>query len=315
MDSRPATQASTGRHLLRSAIAEAVASDPAQRGVASTGAPGWRSRTPIWVGLGAVVALTAAVIIGTMLRTGTPGGVTSATSAPAAAATPSAQAPAMPPATAPSAAQAGARSPPPTEPPSAPGTRLRSARAAATGPPARATASTADCSSPHRPGDPSAARACRTRPAVPSRSLSPNACSPPKAGRPGPPAPTSSACADQSRSLPSRCQDRDAAPQIPRAPLIAEPRHLAVVLPEFGPSGSAQQDQRSCDERPGSLPAAVAAPVPEDAEPLLTSGEVARRLGVTPAGGRAVAAGGWWSAPADAGRRHPWGRPLPVPVR
>ena len=106
MDSRPATQASTGRHLLRSAIAEAVASDPAQRVVASTGAPGWRSRTPIWVGLGAVVALTAAVIIGTMLRTGTPGGVTSATSAPAAAATPSAQAPAMPPATAPSAAQA-----------------------------------------------------------------------------------------------------------------------------------------------------------------------------------------------------------------
>ena len=112
MDSRPATQASTGRHLLRSAIAEAVASDPAQRVVASTGAPIWRSRTPIWVGLGAVVALTAAVIIGTMLRTGTPGGVTSATSAPAAAATPSAQAPAMPPATAPSAAQAGAVAPP-----------------------------------------------------------------------------------------------------------------------------------------------------------------------------------------------------------
>ena len=108
MNSRPATQASKGRHLLRSAIAEAVASDPAQRVVASIAAPGWRSRTPIWVGLGAVVALTAAVIIGTMLRTGTPGGVTSATSAPAAAATPSAQAPAMPPATAPSAAQAGA---------------------------------------------------------------------------------------------------------------------------------------------------------------------------------------------------------------
>ena len=115
MDSRPATQASTGRHLLRSAIAEAVASDPAQRVVASTGAPSWRSRTPIWVGLGAVVALTAAVIIGTMLRTGTPGGVTSATSAPAAAAAPSAQAPAMPPAT-PSAAQAGARSPPTPDP-------------------------------------------------------------------------------------------------------------------------------------------------------------------------------------------------------
>ena len=199
MDSRPATQASTGRHLLRSAIAEAVASDPAQRVVASTGAPVWRSRTPIWVGLGAVVALTAAVIIGTMLRTGTPGGVTSATSAPAAAATPSAQAPAMHPAP----RRPALRSPPPTpEPPSAPGTRLRSARAAATGPPARATASTADCSSPHRPGVPSAARVCRTRPAVPSRSLSPNACSPPKAGRPGPPAPASSACADQSRSLP-----------------------------------------------------------------------------------------------------------------
>ena len=109
MDSRPAaTQASKGRHLLRSAIAEAVASDPAQRVVASTRAPIWRSRTPIWVGLGAVVALTAAVIIGTMLRTGTPGGVTSATSAPAAAAPPSAQAPARPP------------TPPPSPPPTAP---------------------------------------------------------------------------------------------------------------------------------------------------------------------------------------------------
>jgi resuscitation-promoting factor RpfA len=104
MDSRPATQASTGRPLLRSAIAEAVASDPAQRVVAFTGAPVWRSRTPIWVGLGAVVALTAAVIIGTMLRTGTPRGITSAASAPAAAAAPSTQAPA----TAPSAAQASA---------------------------------------------------------------------------------------------------------------------------------------------------------------------------------------------------------------
>jgi len=40
MDFRPATQASTGRHLLRSAIAEAVASDPAQRVVASTGSAG-----------------------------------------------------------------------------------------------------------------------------------------------------------------------------------------------------------------------------------------------------------------------------------
>jgi hypothetical protein len=35
------------------------------------------------------------------------------------------------------------------------------------------------------------------------------------------------------------------------------------------------------------LPAAVAQ-VPEDAEPLPTYGEVARRLGITPAGGRAV---------------------------
>jgi resuscitation-promoting factor RpfA len=97
MESRPATQASKGRRLLRSAIAEAVASDPAQRAVASIPAPGWRSRTPIWVGLGVVVALTAAVIIGTLLRTGPPGGVTSTTLAPA-----------TPPVTAPSAAQAGA---------------------------------------------------------------------------------------------------------------------------------------------------------------------------------------------------------------
>jgi hypothetical protein len=109
MDSRPATQASKGRRLFRSAIAEAVASDPAQRVLASIRAPGWRSRTPIWVGLGVVVALTAAMTIGTILRTGTPGGVTSAPSAPAAAATPSAQAPAT---TAPSGAQAGAPVPP-----------------------------------------------------------------------------------------------------------------------------------------------------------------------------------------------------------
>ncbi len=108
MDSRPSTQASKGRRLLRSAIAEAVASDPAPRAVASIPEPGRRSRTPIWVGLGVVVALTAAVIIGTLLRTGPPGGVTSATLAPAAAATPSAQAPATHPVTAPSAAQAGA---------------------------------------------------------------------------------------------------------------------------------------------------------------------------------------------------------------
>ena len=106
MDSRPtATQASKGRRLFRSAIAEAVASDPAQRVLASIRAPGRRSRTPIWVGLGVVVALTAAVTIGTTLRTGTPGGVATAPSAPAAAAPPSAQAPAT---TAPSGAQADA---------------------------------------------------------------------------------------------------------------------------------------------------------------------------------------------------------------
>jgi resuscitation-promoting factor RpfA len=106
MDSRPtATQASKGRRLFRSAIAEAVASDPAQRVLASIRAPGWRGRTPIWVGLGVVVALTAAVTIGTMLRTGTPGGVATAPSAPAAAAPPSAQAPAT---TAPSGEQADA---------------------------------------------------------------------------------------------------------------------------------------------------------------------------------------------------------------
>jgi len=112
MDSRPATPASKARRLLRSAIAEAVASDPAQRVVASITAPGWRSRTPIRVGLGAVIALTAAAIIGTMLRTGTPAGVTPATPAPAAATTPSAPAPspapATAPATAPSAAHTGA---------------------------------------------------------------------------------------------------------------------------------------------------------------------------------------------------------------
>src|SRR5690348_3847088 len=99
MVSRPTTQAWKGRRLLRSAIAEAVASAPAQRVVACIRAPGQRSRTGIWVGLGALVALTAAAIIGTMLRTGAPGGVTPATPAPAAAAKTSAQAPTVPPAT------------------------------------------------------------------------------------------------------------------------------------------------------------------------------------------------------------------------
>jgi len=44
MDSRPtATQASKVRRLFRSAIAEAVASDPAQRVLASIRAPGRRN--------------------------------------------------------------------------------------------------------------------------------------------------------------------------------------------------------------------------------------------------------------------------------
>ena len=80
MDPRPATQASKGRRLFRSAIAEAVASDPAQRVLASVRAPGRRSRTPIRVGLGVVAAIAVAMIIGTVLRTGTPGGVTPAAS-------------------------------------------------------------------------------------------------------------------------------------------------------------------------------------------------------------------------------------------
>ena len=291
MDSRPATQASKGRHLLRSAIAEAVASDPAQRGVASIGAPGWRSRTPIWVGLGAVVALTAAVIIGTMLRTGTPGGVTSATSAPAAAATPSAQAPAIR-----AQRRAGrAPAPPPHRNPRqhlGQGCAVRERRQLGHQHgqrlPRRTAVHRIDLAFLRRlgyaaPGQPYRADRCRRTRARRPR-LEGLARLLPQA-RP--------ALINPAR-CPSRCQDRDAAPQMPRAPLIAEPRHLAVVLPEFGPSGSAQQDQRSCDERPGSLPAAVAQ-VPEDAEPLLTSGEVARRLGVTPAGGGGRS-GGWWSA-------------------
>jgi resuscitation-promoting factor RpfA len=103
MTSRPATLASKGRNLLRSAIAEVVASDPAQRAVAPIGAPGRPSRTTIWVSLGAVAALSTAVIIGTVLRTGTPGGLTPATSAPETVAAPSTQAPATAPATVPSA--------------------------------------------------------------------------------------------------------------------------------------------------------------------------------------------------------------------
>ena len=137
MDSRPtATQASKGRRLFRSAIAEAVASDRAQRVLASIRAPGRRSRTPIWVGLGVVVALTAAVTIGTTLRTGTPGGVTSAPSAPAAAAPPSAQAPAT---TAPSGAQAGA--------PVAPADTTNTADTADTGTPVSTWDKVAQCES------------------------------------------------------------------------------------------------------------------------------------------------------------------------
>jgi resuscitation-promoting factor RpfA len=137
MDSRPtATQASKGRRLFRSAIAEAVASDPAQRVLASIRAPGWRSRTPIWVGLGVVVALTAAVTIGTTLRTGTPGGVATAPSAPAAAAPPSAQAPAT---TAPSGAQAGG--------PVAPADTTNTADTADTGTPVSTWDKVAQCES------------------------------------------------------------------------------------------------------------------------------------------------------------------------
>jgi hypothetical protein len=109
MNSRTGTLASKGRNPLRSAGGEAVTSDPAKRVVASIGASGRRSLKPIWVSLGAVVALSAALIVGTMLRAGTPDGNTSsAASIPGTVTTPAAQAPAVPPSTVPSAAQAGA---------------------------------------------------------------------------------------------------------------------------------------------------------------------------------------------------------------
>jgi resuscitation-promoting factor RpfA len=107
MDSRTGTLASKGRNPLRSAVGEAVASDPAKRVVASIGASGRRSLKPIWVSLGAVVALSAALIVGTMLRTGTPDGNTSsAASVPGTVTAPAAQAP--PSSTVPIAAQTGA---------------------------------------------------------------------------------------------------------------------------------------------------------------------------------------------------------------
>ena len=84
MDSRPATQASKGRQpaSLGHRRGGRVGPDKARRSVHRS--VGTAQPKPIWVGLGAVVALSAAVIIGTMLRTGTPGGDTSsATSAPA----------------------------------------------------------------------------------------------------------------------------------------------------------------------------------------------------------------------------------------
>src|SRR4051794_674567 len=109
MNSRTGTLASKGRNPLRSAVGEAVASDPAKGVVASIGASGRRSLKPIWVSLGAVVALSAALIVGAMLRTGTPDGNTSsAASVPGTVTTPAAHAPAVPPSTVPSAAQGGA---------------------------------------------------------------------------------------------------------------------------------------------------------------------------------------------------------------
>ena len=109
MNSRTGTLASKGRNPLRSAVGEAVSSDPAKRVVASIGASGRRSLKPIWVSLGAVVALGAALIVGAMLRTGTPDGNTSsAASVPGTVTTPAAQAPAVPPSTVPIAAQTSA---------------------------------------------------------------------------------------------------------------------------------------------------------------------------------------------------------------
>jgi resuscitation-promoting factor RpfA len=96
--SRPATRGSKGRHLLRSTVATAAAS----RNVNPMAAPKPRLRssgTPLWVALAVVITLTAAAIIGTVLRTGAP--VVTA-SAAAGATTP--PAPALPPTTTPNAA-------------------------------------------------------------------------------------------------------------------------------------------------------------------------------------------------------------------
>jgi hypothetical protein len=109
MNSRTGTLASKGRNPLRSAVGEAVASGPAKGVVASIRASGRRSLKPIWVSLGAVVALSAALIVGAVLRTGTPDGNTSsAASVPGTVTTPAAQAPAVPPSTVPIAAQTSA---------------------------------------------------------------------------------------------------------------------------------------------------------------------------------------------------------------
>jgi resuscitation-promoting factor RpfA len=94
--SRPATRGSKGRHVLRSTIGRTVISDPV-RLVAVPARPRWRSGVPIWIGLGVVVVVTIAAIIGTVPRT-----VTTSTSA--VATTPPAQPSAVPPTTEPTAA-------------------------------------------------------------------------------------------------------------------------------------------------------------------------------------------------------------------
>ena len=102
-------------------------------------------------------------------------------------------------------------------PPNPPGTSSRSARAVATGRSTPATATTVDSSSARAPGAPTAARACRTRPAGRSRSRWPSARSPRRAGTPGRPARARWACV-ASRPSPPRCapQHRPRLARLPR---------------------------------------------------------------------------------------------------
>ncbi len=107
------------------------------------------------------------------------------------------------------------------QPPTPTGIASHSASPAATGPSTPATATRVACSSPPAPGTPTAAASTprpQTRPPASSRSLSPSASSPTRAGAHGRRAPRAWACRVLRRSAPS-------------TPLRAHPRRRVSATP------------------------------------------------------------------------------------